>query len=237
MVTGHQAGRERFARVAVRSFQAQTYQPRELVILNQSLGLPQTYRILADEFFQHPHIGEYKAKDYTIREIMAPTAKTLGDARNQTLEMARGEWMLPWDDDDFSHPDRITQQMARRNGQRAVVPTNYICYSFPNNTAYVQRHRWCSGLMLFPRTDWRYEPKPSSEDWSLMELFPDRIRWENPSHLYIRSYHGENTWDERHVMGRFKGVVGQWILMTPQQDYLRSVLSEYYPWAKMGTHK
>ena len=226
MVTGHDPCREPFGRVAIESFRQQTWPNKELLILNQSFHQPHSYRLLED--------GWEKGEGYSIAEYHVLPIQPLGTARNQLLEHARGEWLLPWDDDDWSHPERITRQMHARNGQRAVVPSCYLVYSFPRNTACVQTHKWCCGLMLFPRGPQRYEPKPSSEDWALMELFPDRIRWENPPEMYIRTHHGMNTWHEKHILGRLAGRENTWLLLPRQQAYLKDVLAHHYPWATIG---
>lgn len=227
MVTGHQPARHRLAQAAVRSFQAQTYSPRELVIVNQG-----SQPLLNSELFHvgGGHYGMIKTQDYTIRELLAPV-QPLGAVRNQCLEACRGEWLLPWDDDDWSHPDRIARQMAARDGQRAVVPCRYVAYSFVRNSALIETHKWCSGLMLFPRTTHRYDAaRGKSEDWVLMEAFPDRMRWENPALIYLRFYHGQNTWHERHVMWHLAGKSHTWQLPAEAAQYLRQTLRAQYPW-------
>lgn len=216
MVTGHDPVRRRFALAAIESFRQQTYPHRELVIINQSLE-----RLLPEP-------------EPTIQEIQVPVQPTLGDARNLSLDHARGDWWLPWDDDDWSHPDRITWQMGARDGQRAVVPCRFLVYSFPRNVACVQVHPWCSGLMLFPRCTQRYPAMPSSEDWVFMESFPNRLRWENPPEMYIRTHHGANTWGVDHILGRRRQARNEWTVPPVLRGYLKSILGKHYAWATIG---
>jgi glycosyltransferase involved in cell wall biosynthesis len=229
MVTGGSPLREQFGRQAVESFRQQTYAPRELVILNQSLDKPHQYQLLPELF----EAGE----GYYIREMMSWPMK-LGQARNYTLGQAAGDWLLAMDDDDWWHPQRIEWQTAQRDGQKLVVPCLYLAYSFLNDAAYVSRHQWCAGLTLFPRTTRRYDAdRQRSEDWAFMDAIPQsgRVRWVDPEEMYLRFYHGENTWDARHVMRQFGGqdCCGRRQCSPAAATYLDTVLAEHYAWAKM----
>jgi len=56
----------------------------------------------------------YKNKSLCIRIDRGPngpTSKTIGHLRNDEIQGARGEIILHWDDDDWSYPDRIMDQV------------------------------------------------------------------------------------------------------------------------------
>ncbi len=128
MLTGHQASRWPLAEASLRSFLGQTYRPRELIIVNQSLGTAFQRRLIPQDLDE---------SGCRIREILIKRPATLGEARNVALEMAEGQWLLSWDDDDWSHPTRIAWQMAHRRPNRAVAFTSRIHYSFVNRRAFV----------------------------------------------------------------------------------------------------
>jgi len=93
MPTGNRAP---FVALALRRFAEQHYVPRELIIVddgthpveNQAAGLPDVhYRRLT--------------KRYSI-----------GAKRNLACDMARGEFIVQWDDDDWYGPQRLARQLA-----------------------------------------------------------------------------------------------------------------------------
>lgn len=222
LVTGCSASRERFGLAAVRSFRKQTYGPRELVIINQSFGTAHEYRLLSKP--------DERGPAYTIRELLVSRAATLGEARNLSLEAATGDWWLPWDDDDWSHPQRLEWQLGNRRGNSPVVPTRYTVYSFVTNSAYVSRRKLCPGLALFPRTAMRYPAEARSEDMHFLKQFDTNIRWQNPPQMYLRFHHGDNTWGAKHILGKYAQPVmhGRWQVPAPVAKYLKHILTKEY---------
>lgn len=89
------AGREVWLRKAVECFLAQTYEPRELVIVADE-GM----RVAVPE-------------DARIRVVYAPRGIVLGAKRNFACVQAAGDVLAHWDDDDWSAPERLAVQMAR----------------------------------------------------------------------------------------------------------------------------
>jgi glycosyltransferase involved in cell wall biosynthesis len=198
MITGkHNNPPERvaLAEQAIRCFHEQTYTPRELVIINDGPALP-----------------IYDRGD--VRQILVPEKLPLGALRNIGLERARGEWIIQWDDDDFHHEDRIAYQMEVAKKDCACLLRYQVRYSFPNNSAYVKE--WPSGhpsqgipgTVLHPNlAELRYpEVGRGEDDVLLAEFFRKKIIvGENIAfpELYIRFFHGSNTWDHRHIMGDY----------------------------------
>lgn len=93
------ANRPAMARRAVECFRAQTYANARLAILNTGAG--------CDE-------GNRKIKSF---HYLAGAGKTIGELRNIIPNSFVGETNAPeifihWDDDDFSHPNRIAEQVA-----------------------------------------------------------------------------------------------------------------------------
>ena len=83
MVT--QRGREEFARNAVAKFEAQTYDNKELVIVQQETYLPPG--------------------------ILEGEKVILGELRNEAVRRAKGQIVIQWDDDDLYGSQRIEKQI------------------------------------------------------------------------------------------------------------------------------
>lgn len=61
--------------------------------------------------------------DPSIRILVAPRRMRIGAKRNFCCQWARGEIILHWDDDDWSAPERMAEQVAQIGG--AVAVTGY----------------------------------------------------------------------------------------------------------------
>jgi glycosyltransferase involved in cell wall biosynthesis len=85
-------GRPHVLEEAVESFLRQDYQNKELIILND---MPEQEII-----FNHPQVKVFNLKE---------RFKTLGDKRNKSVELASGDILTSWDDDDISLPWRVSQ--------------------------------------------------------------------------------------------------------------------------------
>ena len=98
------AGRPKLAREAVRCWMAQTYESRELVILDDE----------NNPSFPLGLIGK------GIRYFRQPGG-SVGQKRNACCELTRGEVIAHWDDDDYSAPTRLEHQAALMVQTGAVV--------------------------------------------------------------------------------------------------------------------
>lgn len=85
---------------ALRCFQRQTHSRRELLILDDGpAGLD---RLIP--------------ADPRIRYVRADRFPNLGAKRNRACELARGDVIAHWDDDDWSHPARLAVQLEHLTG-------------------------------------------------------------------------------------------------------------------------
>ncbi|MBT8399979.1 MAG: glycosyltransferase family 2 protein, partial [Rhodothermia bacterium] len=95
------ADRPSLCRRAIWSYQQQTYRNKELVVLDNG---EVSMRTLLDVL----PVDEVRY----VKVDRSPDA-TLGELRNRALSLATGEYVIPqWDDDDWSHPDRIALQAS-----------------------------------------------------------------------------------------------------------------------------
>lgn len=194
MVTGKCEQREWLARGAVRCFEMQTHPAKELIIVNQG-GRPVCSG--------HPD----------VREIIVPPEcrTTLGDLRNIGLAAASGEWVMLWDDDDWHAPERMAVQVAHARKDAAVLLQSQIRYDFTSHTAFVYRAgSGIDGTLMHHRdVAFKYPSERRGEDTAFLRNFKHRETIANDAGLFVRLFHGANTWDARHIMREWAGRAGE----------------------------
>jgi glycosyltransferase involved in cell wall biosynthesis len=213
MITGKDEFHMPMAKISINSFNAQTYPNKELVIINDgqySLNPTQS------------NIREYKIDKMNERK--------LGDLRNITLDKCLGDFIIQWDDDDYSHKNRMLEQYIclTENKVKAVILKKQIKYSFKSNVAFVHDLWPLVGTILHERTMFRYENIDKAEDAVFYNNFRgSSIIYNNLPSLYIRFYHGHNTWDENHVMQKHSKETDMIYLNEQDRNYLLSILNLY----------
>lgn len=137
--------RPQFARQAVEYFLAQTWPAKELVILDDFFA----------PSFSVPPVGK------GIRYFSERHKLTVGAKRNRCCSEATGYIICHWDDDDYSAPGRIADQLPRLFDGEAEI-TGYSEMEFRNG---VKRwlYRGMNGYMLgtslmYWREAWRRRP-------------------------------------------------------------------------------
>jgi glycosyltransferase involved in cell wall biosynthesis len=131
--------------VAIRCFLAQDYQPKALIILDDG----------------NDHVDDLIPPGYGITYIqLPPPFRTLGAKINAIAQIAKAPILCNWDDDDWSHPHRLThQQHALETSHKAMTGFRTIYYwNEITKTAY--RWKWglkteyaCGSSQMFTR-DW-----------------------------------------------------------------------------------
>lgn len=194
------ADRVDLARRAVSCFIQQHHANRELVVVDDGTADYRPMLRAAESFGAVKHV-----------KLPATNRKNLGDLRNVALEAASGDWCVQWDDDEWYHPDRIGRQLAAAlasgTGASALkwtlmhVPTAEGLLRFRADTGIAT-----PGTLLFRRSDIRYPALARSEDAVFMRETRRRlgltVLGRESSHLFVRVFHGGNTWDEHHFRRR-----------------------------------
>lgn len=96
--------RRAFIGAAIRCFLDQTYEDRELIIIDDG------QEAIQDLIGLRVHPSD---PDSRIRYIKSTPYATLGEKRNACCAAARGEVICHFDDDDWSDPERIADQVGR----------------------------------------------------------------------------------------------------------------------------
>ena len=222
LVTGKHTDRFAMARRAVKSWQLQEYDgPRQLLVIND-----------------HPTESLYDpaAAPAGVLEVRMEERHSLGRLRNIGIAAAPAEsvYMVQWDDDDFSAPSRLQYQVESTKSGQASIFRYEINYDLLTGNAFVNNGRAIRGggfpgTMLWPlSTKARFPDKGKAEDTEFVlalrsELSVQVLR--NDPRLYTRTYHGLNTWSQKHVMKRKPGSRD---LSDHERLYLESLRQEGY---------
>jgi glycosyltransferase involved in cell wall biosynthesis len=197
------ANRPELARRSIRCFERQTHRNSELVILDDG------------DIDYSPIVDSSPVKDrISYRRIRHSQDTTLGDLRNRSIDLARGEWLIQWDDDDWYHPSRIEAQLqnalSNRTGASALrwtlmrtVDADGRIMSFRADSGIAT-----PGTILFKRGSSRYPRLNRNEDGvfmrSIRREFGLTVMPQSASHLFVRIHHGANTWDAAHFHAKLR---------------------------------
>lgn len=183
-------------RRAIECFLAQTYGNKELLLVYETDD-PETARV-AEQYRSHPGIFAHA--------ISVSPKLSLGELRNLSIELCRGDYFCQWDDDDWYHVERIDTQYQAviRTSQTAAVLTNWLMFDVAHNQAYFSHLRLWEGSILCRKDAFggavRYPALRRMEDtYFLNELIARCGVYPlvAPT-LYIYEVHAGNTWNRRH---------------------------------------
>jgi hypothetical protein len=215
--------RLRLTRKAITQFLYQTYPRKQLVLVNAT-GKP----VLPTS---HPLV-----KEVAVREA------SLGALRNAGIRAADGEWVMPWDDDDYYHPYRMVYQMAYRRPGHAVLLASQIRVDVTrvmkgegNVTAFV--HRQDGGIpstIIHPRLpDGRLYPDDSlgedvafwAKHWGVRTVVAANTEFP-ASGVSVAVFHEHSLSTADQFMAEFSRpeAAGMLELDPPAAAYLRGVL-------------
>jgi glycosyltransferase involved in cell wall biosynthesis len=197
------------AKHAIRSYAEQSYPNRELVIVADG---EERYRRALARYVEALGIGG-------VRIIYPGTGGlTLGSLRNISIEAAQGEIICQWDDDDYSHPERLAIQARHMIAHAAGASflTDHLQFIEPERLlAWIDwsgegRYDGISQLapgtlMMYRDSRFRYpESGPNArrgEDCVFLEAVYGAMPvapLSSAGYLYLYCYHGRNTFSREH---------------------------------------
>jgi len=206
MVTANRIDR---ARVAIKCFAEQTWPNKELVIIDDGV---EDYA---------PMIAEFDCS-HQVRYIKLPESPrlSLGELRNVSIDESRGNWCAQWDDDEWYHPERLEVQL------QAALQSNVGACALQWTLMHVEdadrqsfTFRGDSGIatpgtLLFQKSSERYQHLARNEDGLFMRDVREShglvVLGKSHSHIFMRVFHGSNTWEKDHFFARLHRRVIDW---------------------------
>jgi len=193
------------------------------------------------------HIQELKRTDIEFFE--APENISLGEMRNISVELANGEIICQWDDDDLYHPDRIRTQFDALRKDKNNIASLYC--DFLKYFAHTKEIYWCDwsekqadfshkflcgSIMFYKYLFYEFSQfYPSTgpcsdkeEDLNVLEKICKKGKIEpilNGNH-YIYVYHGKNTYNLDHHKLAIEALANKKILTNKELFDKRSKIEE-----------
>jgi len=188
--------RPEFALQAIRYFQRQDWPAAELIIVEDG----------------HPLLSGLLPDDPRITLVPSGTSHSIGSKRNLACDLARGEIIAQWDDDDWHGPERLSRQIGPILAGDAEMTALRDCVLF-------DVHRWqfwrwsdalhrrmlvrdvLGGTLVFRRRIWedlaRYPDRSLAEDASFLDQAVRRrarLKALSGAGLYVYIRHDGNSW-------------------------------------------
>ncbi len=180
--------RPRFFRQALRCFLRQTYQPAELIVVDDG---EEAVRPSCDGLDR-------------VRYIRLDRPASTGAKLNLGIEQARGDLLQKLDDDDYYHPDFLkigAGHMPAANRDRCLAAWDcFLILIAGEPRLRYSGHGWTIGnTLLFTRAFWAQAPFRDLARGSDSHFLRDRqgtlIRVCAPEHCIVVR-HGRNTWTD-----------------------------------------
>jgi hypothetical protein len=186
------SGRVAFLKKAVQCFLEQTYPQRELVIVHGPEDKA-TCKYLAG--IKEPMILQAVVPEFNLLP--------LGSLRNISLGMGTGKYVAIWDDDDWSHPARLEEQMRviQTTGLPGCALRRLTLYDYVTSRAYLSGKRSWENTLLVERSVLPSYPNiAKGEDTPVAERLAHdgQLAALDAAELYVYTYHGQNTWGRHH---------------------------------------
>lgn len=226
MITGKTTARYPLAMGAVQSFLSQDYAGKKLLLIINDNPVPlytDTKAIPAEVVELH---------------ITNPRKFTLGELRNIAFDhVSLEDYMVQWDDDDYSSPGRLRYQIDKTKPGTATVLRWQTQFDLRTGACFAgcgkaSRVKGFAGTMLFPASvKSRFTLKPKGEDTDFLVALSREIKLDvlsNSPTDFLHFCHLNNTWHPEHVMRRRYGSRD---LSAPELETVRSIVRKHYTWA------
>jgi O-antigen biosynthesis protein len=183
-------GRRSFVYRALKCFSRQDYDRRELIIVDDG----------------DSPVADLARSEPLVRYLRLEKPLPLGEKRNRACELARGEVIAHWDDDDWYAAHRLTTQVACLQAHGAAVCGPRRVLYFAPDRALAWRYQypadayqpWVAGNgMCYRAETWRSRPFDAvavGEDADFVrDRPPGTIFADNNDRLLVAMLHGDNS--------------------------------------------
>lgn len=174
-----------FFRQALGCFLGQTYQPAELIVVDDG----------------ERSVARLCAGLDRVRYIRLSRPEHTGIKLNIGIEEARGSVLQKLDDDDYYHPDFLktaAAALALHSGQSVITWDCFLVLLAGEAAARYTGHGWSAGgTLCFSRALWECAPFQEltlGEDRWFLGDHREQVKTVCAPELYILVRHGRNTW-------------------------------------------
>ena len=193
---------------AVECFLNQTYENKELIVINSGDA---KYYDKIDYYLENLRLN-CKFITCSYKHIHA-YRNTLGELRNVGIEHSRGKFITVFDDDDIHHPERISRQIdiCLKSNIHATLLRNFTAV---RKSLFNTKRDNCSilkgldGTILFTKSELRYPEMNQGEDTSFLETLKSSgynvAVIDEPYDMYEYNFYGNNTVSKRHFEDMIK---------------------------------
>jgi glycosyltransferase involved in cell wall biosynthesis len=179
------------ARCSIISFLNQTYPRKELIIVDDG---------------ESHELGDSikRIQDPRIRYVRLPQKnQMLGTLRNLSVEMATGDFVCQWDDDDLSDPLRLEMQVGALlifGAKACVLRRETLWWPYEHHLAISLSRNWEGSFLAVKTGIPSYPELAKGEDTPIVDhiIRTSRVAILDKWHLYLYVFHGTNTFGSDH---------------------------------------
>ena len=233
MVTRATETRLGYVKRSIADYCAQSHADRELVVVINRARRADIAALAA-------HVEALDRAD--IRLTMAPDDLTLGALRNRSVDIAAGDMICQWDDDDLYHPERLERQHAAltEGGCDAVYLQELLHYNPGRSALYLANWRGTAfgghpGTLMARRSTGIRYPELGADATKGEDSVAARALiarggvgfLRGAPHLTLYVSHGENTWAGPHHDMLLEKLATSTALLIRREASLRAGLAPF----------
>ena len=193
--------RRNFLPILIHLYKLQTYPAakRELIIYDDS---PKSNEDIIPK------------NDPSIRYYYDPVKITLGEKRNKLNELAKGDIIVCFDDDDFHYPERITYSVTKLNSEKvdiagcSVLDIYYTDIKKTFQFGPYGRNHGTNGTFAYRKSyvlKHKHDPeKNAQEEPSFTNNFSERMANLQTDKVILCISHDSNTYDKHNLLSQDK---------------------------------
>jgi glycosyltransferase involved in cell wall biosynthesis len=182
------ANRRAFVARAIERFLSQDYPARELIVIDDG----------------DDGVADLVPRQATVRYVRLDRRATIGSKRNLACELARGELIAHWDDDDWMASGWISSQIRTLTEQSADLCGLDKVFFYAPETRQGWRYEYdgqppwvCGGTLCYTRELWRRRPfadiNVGEDNCFVWSTQPKRIAINQRCDFYVATVHRHNS--------------------------------------------
>ena len=150
--------------------------------------------------------------DKTIRYYYQKEKMTLGEKRNKLNELAKGDVIVCFDDDDYHFPERITYSVTCLNSQKALIAGSskinvyYVDIKEMHQYGPFSNSHGTNGTFAYRKEylqQHKHDPtKNAQEEPSFTNNFSERMAQLDPDKTIVCMSHSSNTFDKKKLLSQ-----------------------------------